>query len=309
MADDRPSVQGWGYFKRVAGRGARDAWEYVRHRLVWAILVLLAGAFLGVNVSPLSFAALGLVVVGLLGFFVGRTPAVLARKEREATDKKVRAAEDAASMARGRVSELEAKSVSIAHQHDLQEVARVVIGYVRALQEIRYVEQGGLSPNVAYGFREHFPDLAEDLDEWTEQAKKLIERRDSFAKAVEPKLEALGRELDLPISPGPARYIAQVAESDEHSLVFTEAADVGRDDRYLMLGGSAVASVPIASFDRLDVERRLRAILAEAASDPHRGIVVATRRILEDDQGELESDLTLIADKDAIRRGEGCRLC
>jgi hypothetical protein len=189
----------------------------------------------------------------------------------------------------------------------LQEVARVVIGYVRALQEIRYVKHGGLSPNVAYGFREHFPDLAEDLDDWTEEAKKLNERRESFAKAVEPKVEALGNELALPISPSAARYVAQVAESDEHNLAFTQA-DNG-PDRYLMLGGWAVVSAPIASFDRVNVERRLRAILAEAASDPHREIVVMTRRILEDDQGELESELTLIADKDTIRRGEGCRLC
>jgi hypothetical protein len=256
-----------------------------------------------------AIAVLLLVILGEGAFRIWRKDRTEADERVEAADERVKAADARGQEAQERLRELEGEPVSDGHRDDLQAVARVVLSYVRALQEIRsYLATSGLSPNIAYGFREHFPDLAKDLDDWTEEAKKLNERRESFAKAVERKVEALGNELDLPISPSAARDIARIAEGDAHGLPFTEAP-VGPDECYLMLGGSAVVSAPIASFDRVNVERRLRSILTEAASDVHREIVVATRRILEDDQEELESELTLIADKDSIQRGEGCRLC
>jgi hypothetical protein len=157
------------------------------------------------------------------------------------------------------------------------------------------------STNLAYGFREHFPDEAADIDGWNLSVQELDAKRATLRKWVEPKLDELRTRLNLPLGGSVGGGIAAIAEQDEQHLVLAAVAG------HLQMGDHPV--VTAAGTDRVNVERSLRGLLSEATVSNECTLVVNARRDLEALRGPLVERLSIISERDKISKGGGCRLC
>ena len=301
------------YYQAVWRRAGNDAWRLVGTHLWFAALVLAVtygiGVLLGTRLDGetltgyllLPLAALGCVALGVFVVALIRAPVVLDRDASHIADTRLRAANEQLEAANDRLAAAEAEPVSPDHQRELQEIAETLLSGIRVLQLAFFVSSSVPSTNLAYGFREHFPDEAADVDGWNLSVRELDAKRAALRTWVEAKVAELRTRLDLPLGGSVAAGIADIAERDEQHLVLAAVAG------HLQMGDHPVVTAD--GTDRVNVERSLRGLLSEATVSNECTLVVNARHDLEAVRGPLVERLSIISERDKISKGNGCRLC
>jgi hypothetical protein len=201
------------------------------------------------------------------------------------------------------------KPVSREHRDELRLVAITILEAIHYRGPLRYLPPDEPRPNLARSFREHFADLARQLDLWAE----LIARRETDRSDLHAWVSARVQELDYqayPYSGEIASLIANEAQQPEPQLTFGMVAGHLHSGGYHVYTPTDVANLARPSiFDREGIERDLRQFLAEAVARPERARIMEGISELEQAQQTLSAELELIRDKHSIPTGHGCALC
>jgi hypothetical protein len=299
MASEREPLRGWGYFKRVARMAWTDAWEYLRHRVLWAFAVLGVGAVLGVQVNPLSFAALAAVVALFFGVFLGRAPSGLAREERDISDGRLRAVGEELRVANDRLAAFESEQVPESHRLELQGVAATILGGVQHLGHAYYLEDG--QPEELVGaFRQHFGDVASEVAQWNRAVLELEGARDGLRLWVRDAVEARGFD-GSPFSAVSSHVVREVEEESPDMQFETLAG-------HLRAHGELIMDLTLVQESERELKvQGLRDLVRDTAATAQRLEVMAALKALRQLQQPLAQHLKALRAK-AVVRGK-CALC
>src|ERR1035438_8643678 len=267
---------------------------------------------------------IGAVVLAVLGegsFRVWRQDGSAAGTSAELAEQKGNAGRDAAKAiaatrlqelndqlqaATQRATDLEASPISADHQRDLQIVASMLAKGVGFFSRAVYRESEKTSVHVAYAFAEHFTDLASEIDLWNRSIDDLAERRKRLDESVADRLRELGDRYHYGSPGGLERLVAASAESMALGEPLGDMA-LRHVAGYVQVGPHVLGRV--GSLYEGRIQEGITTIRNETAAGEPCGSVVECLGELEDMRPLLVQQLSLIAERDNIPRGKGCRLC
>jgi hypothetical protein len=303
----KPQMDVRAYYKNLF-RSTWDAtWGAIGSHVRYSVAVLIGAVLLGFfgarseSVSDIAGAVVTVILV-LVAFFVYQffvAPVRLAAAAGVAADEGLREANGQLAAANDRLAEIESEPVSEAHRTALQRVAGTMLAGVQRLAHAYYLDMGE-PDELASAFREHFGDVASEVDRWNTAIAQLESARDRLRIWLQDAVAVRG--FDGSPFQAVSMHVGREAESDEPEMQFGTVAG------HLQARGQLIMDLTlVAEHERESKVQGLRDLLSDAVATDERTEVTAALQVAKLLQGPLEQALKGLRAK-AVIRGK-CALC